>query len=224
MGVLLLTAYIVRREGNVSTCVCPSICLSTGGYPIWPVGVPQPGSAGGIPHLVRGVPQSGPDWGVPQPGVCDPWLGYPPWLGATPARGHTPQGTPHPQPGQDRGYIRQGAPTWGTPWPGQDRGYPSQGYPPWGTPSSLARSGWGYPSQGGNCLWYPLARSGQGGTPARGYPPGTGQHMEYLISGGRYASCIHTGGLSCLFFYSQYSDRGKEIIFSSSRCSSRHLV
>ena len=26
-------AYVVRREGNVLTRVCPSICLSTGGYP-----------------------------------------------------------------------------------------------------------------------------------------------------------------------------------------------
>ena len=78
---------------------------------------------------------------------------------------------------------------------------------------------WGYParsSQGG----YP-ARSSQGGTlpggtllggyPARGtqvgYPPsqvrmgGTllGQQKEYSLHGGRYASCVHAGGLSCLY-------------------------
>ena len=62
---------------------------------------------------------------------------------------------------------------------------------------------------------YP-ARSSQGwegGTSARGVtqdPPwpgqvpggGTeypGQHMEYLISSGRYAACVHAGGLSCLY-------------------------
>ena len=28
--------------------------------------------------------------------------------------------------------------------------------------------------------------------------PGIGQHMEYLIRCGRYASCVHAGGLSCL--------------------------
>ena len=31
---LLPPAYVVRREGNVLTRVCPSICLSTGGVPI----------------------------------------------------------------------------------------------------------------------------------------------------------------------------------------------
>ena len=36
----------------------------------------------------------------------------------------------------------------------------------------------------------------------RGYPkvptsPRIGQHMKYLISCGRYTSCVHTGGLSC---------------------------
>ena len=49
-----------------------------------------------------------------------------------------------------------------------------------------------------------------GGYPARegtlleGYPTlgGTqlGQHREYLLHGGRYASCVHAGGLSCLEF------------------------
>ena len=28
-------------------------------------------------------------------------------------------------------------------------------------------------------------------------PPRIGQHMEYLIRCGRYASCVHAGGLSC---------------------------
>ena len=29
------------------------------------------------------------------------------------------------------------------------------------------------------------------------YPPGIGQRIEYLIRRGRYASCVHAGGLSC---------------------------
>ena len=67
-----------------------------------------------------------------------------------------------------------GADTWG-------------GYP--------ARSSWG----GGTLL---------GGYPARGrgYPTGggyqVGQHREYLLHGGRYASCVHAGGLSCLLCFS----------------------
>ena len=44
----------------------------------------------------------------------------------------------------------------------------------------------------------------QGGYPARGDTllGGTqvGQQKEYSIHGGRYASCVHAGGLSCLFF------------------------
>ena len=44
-----------------------------------------------------------------------------------------------------------------------------------------------------------------GGTPSqvRGegvpqVPPRTDQHSEHLLRGGRYASCVHAGGLSCL--------------------------
>ena len=95
---------------------------------------------------------------------------------------------------------------WGVPWLG---GYPGQGVPwPGGT---LARQGvpWpgGVPCQvqlGGTLVGGTLARGvpwpggypGRGGTLARG---GTqlGQHREYLLHGGRYASCVHAGGLSC---------------------------
>ena len=49
--IILPTAYVVRREGNVLTRVCPSFCLSTPGgrYPgqIEAGGVPQPGPARG---------------------------------------------------------------------------------------------------------------------------------------------------------------------------------
>ena len=63
----------------------------------------------------------------------------------------------------------------GVPWPG---GYPDGGYP--GQGGTLAR---GVPWPGG----YP----GRGGTQL-------GQHRGYLLHGGRYASCVHAGGLSCL--------------------------
>ena len=35
-----------------------------------------------------------------------------------------------------------------------------------------------------------------------GIPPGIGQHMEYLIFCGRYPSCVHVGGLSCVIIIS----------------------
>ena len=56
---------------------------------------------------------------------------------------------------------------------------------PWGS----GGGGSGYPPPGGGYL--------------TGYPPGggtqVGQQKEYSLHGGRYASCVHAGGLSCLF-------------------------
>ena len=51
--------------------------------------------------------------------------------------------------------------------------------------------------------WYPAGGYPAGGVPFRGggtwgTPTVTRQHMEYMISGGRYASCVHAGGLSCI--------------------------
>ena len=70
----------------------------------------------------------------------------------------------------------------GVPQPGLTGGYPNQGYPPGrdGAPSGQVRMV-GYPPP----------------PPVAGVPPRTGQHMEYFTSGGRYASCVHAGGLSC---------------------------
>ena len=91
-------------------------------------------------------------------------------------------------PGPARGGYPVGG---GVPWPG---GYYVGGVPwPGGT---LAR---GVPWLGGTLAGgYPA----QGGYPGRGVPwPGggtqLGQHREYLLHGGRYASCVHAGGLSC---------------------------
>ena len=86
-------------------------------------------------------------------------------------------GVPQPQPGQV-GYPIHPLSWDGVP-PSRDGVLPGQGTPiqRWRTPSQ----GWGTPVQ----IW---------GTPP---PPRIGQQMEYLICRGRYASCVHAGGLSC---------------------------
>ena len=127
---LLPTAYVVRREGNVFTRVCPSIHLSVhrggtppdqvgGGYPsqVQPGGTPAR-SSWGLPHLARGVPQSGSAWGGGTPARSR--------QGGTPAS-RCPPGVP--QPGQDGGYLSQGVPTPGYP-PGQVRMRGTQSAPP----------------------------------------------------------------------------------------------
>ena len=114
------------------------------------------------------------------------------WLGGYPipglAGGDTPSqvwpmGVLHPKypfPSD----LGQGPPkTWdGVPPQTLDRvpPRPGMGYPP--------RPGTGYPTW----TWDQVPPS----------PPdlglGTPQHSEFLISGGRYASCVDAGGLSCL--------------------------
>ena len=96
--------------------------------------------------------------------------------------------------------------SWGGTLPGPAGGVPCQvqpgGYPGlgWGTLAG------GYPGQGGTLArGYPgRGVPWPGGVPCqgRGYPgrgAGTqlGQHREYLLHSGRYASCVHAGGLSC---------------------------
>ena len=64
--------------------------------------------------------------------------------------------------------------------------------PPAGGPA------WGTPGRGGPCLGYPWQ-----GCPTRGTtPPRQEQHSVYLLRGGRYASCIRAGGLSCFLLLS----------------------
>ena len=91
----------------------------------------------------------------------------------------TPRGVPRPGP-TGGGYPHPALDGGGVPQPGPDEGG--------GTP----------------------ARSRQGEYP--GIPPplgqgwgtlGIGQQMEYLIHRGRYASCVHSGGLSCLIVFSK---------------------
>ena len=65
---LLPPAYVVRREGNVLTRVCPSVCPQGGrGYLPWPcpryLSTPWPGQDGG-----EGVPQR--TYPHPRPRTC----------------------------------------------------------------------------------------------------------------------------------------------------------
>ena len=121
-------------------------------------------------------------------------------------------------------------------------GYPSQVQPRGGgSPARSGREG-GFPQPGGACSgvppsnqvrmggacpWVPpgqVRMGGWGGYP--GYPPGTGQHMEYLISGGRYASCVHAGGLSCInhWLCNAYIDVGTIFRFLRHPIFSHHLI
>ena len=93
------------------------------------------------------------------------------------------------------GTLAGGYPGRGVPWLG---GTLAGGYPGLGEGGTLAG---GYPGRGG-VPWL-----GGGGYPARGgtLPGGRGtqlgQHREYLLHGGRYASCVHAGGLSCFYCF-----------------------
>ena len=155
-----------------------------------PGGVPRSGYPPG------GVPRSGyPPGGVPRsgypPGGWVPRFRYPPPPGGVPRSGYPPPGG--------------GTEVWVTPPP--PGGVPRSGYPPWGgtevrVPPGGGGGGGGYRGPG-----YPpggVPRSGYppGGVPRSGYPPGggtrVGQQKEYSLHGGRYASCVHAGGLSCL--------------------------
>ena len=161
-----------------------SVCQSTlmGGYPIsGPAGYPISGLGRGVPH-----PRSG-QGGYPIPGLDG--------------------GVPHPRSGW--GEVTQprsgqgGTPTqvWtgGYPNPGLDGGVPHP------------RSGWGVPhprSGWGGTPWDRVPPDLEWGTPQTwdgvpptwdGVPPQHGEHLLRL-RGGRYASCVHAGGLSCLFY------------------------
>ena len=89
------------REGYVLTRICPSVCLSTGGYP----GQVQ---MGGTPARSDG--------GVPQPGPTGTWGGVP------------PAGMGYPKPGLTGGILARsdrGVPEVGYPLAGM--GYPKPG-------------------------------------------------------------------------------------------------
>ena len=120
------------------------------------------------------------------------------------AMGQTPGGYPYPIMLCNISQNAMGqTPRGGTlPGPAGGGGYPARsswgGYP--------ARSSWGHtlPGEGGTLPGGTLP----GGILLGGYPAGgwgvpclagsqLGQQKEYSLHDGRYASCVHAGGLSC---------------------------
>ena len=106
-------------------------------------------------------------------------------------------GVPHPR------FGRGGTPS--QVWLGG--GYPISGLgvPPKHGTAYTPQTGTGYPpSQTWNRVSPPDLRPG---TPPRAWdwePPPPQHSEEHLIRGGRYASCVHAGGLSCsILFLSQ---------------------
>ena len=99
-------------------------------------------------------------------------------------------GVPHSQVqvGVPPFQVQVGVPTWGYPFPG-----------PGGTPSQVQAGGTPFP---GPVRGLGVPPPGKGVSPCAGQIPGLGytlpeQHSVYLLRGGRYASCVHAGGLSC---------------------------
>ena len=87
------------------------------------------------------------------------------------------------------GYSIQGL-DGGYPIPGLDGGYP--------IPGVWMGGGYSIPGLDGG---YPIPGL-DGGTPLLGTPPNqeTDQQSKHLLRGGRCASCVHAGGLSCPVF------------------------
>ena len=103
--------------------------------------------------------------------------------------GQTPGGGTLP--GQDGGVPCQGGTQVGYPPGARTGGYPARGYPGWVPPGRVPPLGQdGGMLLGGTLPGYPPTRSGWGDTQL-------GQQKEYSLHGGRYASCVHAGGLSC---------------------------
>ena len=165
-----------------------SVCLFTpagvGGVPPSQVtmGELPPSRSGGTPIQVP-VQHRGVSWGTGVPPSSAGWS-------------QVRRGGKVPIPGHDGGGL-----PWGTPMgytiqvPGQD------GDVPQGTPPS---PGWGSPSRSQVRLGYPP--SAGWGLPPPSVPgqdrgvPRLEQYGVYLLRGGRYASCVHAGGLSCSKF------------------------
>ena len=176
------------------------VCQST-----WGGGVPHPAD-GGYP-----LPRSR------QGGTPSSWWGVPPsqvQVGGYPIQ--LMGGTPFPGPGGGISYPADG----GTPFPGPGRGHTPSSW--WGVPPSQVQAGaypiqlmavppsqvqaggtphpswWGTPHQlmGGTHFPGPGGGTPSGVPPAGGTPPPE-QHSMYLLCSRQYASCIHTGGLSC---------------------------
>ena len=184
----VITDWVRSTRWEVIVSLCLSVHTCGGGVVPQPGPASQPAGGGGVPHL--GYPPSNLT-GVPPAGGV-PHLGYPPvgtgW--GVPPVGSTPPWVPPIRPSQG------GTPPWVSPtWDLAGR-YPLLGgTPPWVPPIWPGR---GVPPAGGTPPWVPLVRPGWGVPPAGGVPH-FGKQMEYLIRRGRYASCVHAGGLSCIW-------------------------
>ena len=165
----------------------PECHEAAGGGGVWvpPGGVTQSGTP---PGRVPGqVPGGGVPSQVPRGGYL---VRYPPT--GYPVR-YPPGGVRVPP---TPGGVPSQVPPWGEGVPGQvPRGVSR--YPPWGVPSQVHPGGvpGQVPPRGSG---YPPGWGVPGQVPPRG-GGGTrsGQQKEYSLHGGRYASCVHAGGLSC---------------------------
>ena len=135
-------------------------------------------------------------------------------------------------------YPPRGVPGSGTPlggYPGQvpPRGVPGSGTPPQGYPGQVPPRGGGvtrvrYPPGGcpgtppGGCLGTPPGGyPGPGGVPRSGGGTRVGQQKEYSLHGGRYASCVHAGGLSCSWIKREGQHVRRFMIFKPSKWLSK---
>ena len=151
-----------------------SVCLSTGGVPI---------CHNALQHYpeFHGADTKG---GYPARSSCR--------VGGYPARSR--RGVPCLG-----GYPAGGVPCWGVPYLGippqgtLSRVPPGQGNPP--------RAGYP-PGRVAPLAGHPPSWTWQGTSPSQVRMGGTqlGQQKEYSLYGGRYASCVHAGGLSCLIW------------------------
>ena len=139
---------------------------------------------------------------------------YPP--GGTRVR-YPPRGTrirypPGGYPDPPGGYLGQVPPPPG--------GYRGQVPPQGGTQTPLG----GYPDQVPPYRGYPDP-PGEGGYPGQVPPPGgtrVGQQKEYSLPGGRYASCVHAGGLSC--YHLPMPIGNKKVLHERKRHTACHVV
>ena len=172
----------------------------TGGYLISGLDgrIPHPRSRqGGTPSQVwKGGPHPRSWWGVPHPrsGWGDTpsqvWGGTPfqVWMGGYPIPG-LDRGVPLSRSGSGVLHPRSGQ--GGYPIQGLVGGYPILLTGWWGVPHSADRGYAGYPPCPRLDGVPPLSR------PGSRYPPLLNQQNEHLLRGGRCASCVHAGGLSC---------------------------
>ena len=197
------------------------VCLSTRGkyprprfFPRLLVPDPFPGEGTPVPAGGYSSPRFFPRSLVPGPfpmgGVPSPSQGVPQFqLGGTPVPGSFPGLCSQvfflevPSPSQGDTPV----PAGGNPIPA--RRYPRIGYSPgqhWGTPNQ----DWGTPP-------WPRHDWGTPPQPGQGYPSKTEQQTESLLCSGRYASCVHAGGLSCFEFWKLKREQRVNLVVSSFR-------